>query len=139
MKKRVLTFFALTICVLTIGVQAMELRGITTKPRISFNGTTAICTAACYGDHSDDVINATLTLYQGSTYVDSWSNSGVDSVSVRGEGKVKSGKSYTLKLTYSVNGVSKPSVSATATGPGRRAKTGLHMQTQGDTSPWDKC
>ena len=117
MKKRMLTFFALTICMLTIGVQAMELRGITTKPRISFNGTTAICTAACYGDHSDDVIDATLTLYQGNTYVDSWSNSGVDSVSVRGEGKVKSGKSYTLKLTYSINGVSEPSASVTATCP----------------------
>lgn len=117
MKKRMLTFFALTICILTVGIQAVELRGITAKPRISFNGTTAICTAACYGEHSDDVIDATLTLYQGSTYVDSWSNSGVDSVSVRGESVVKSGKSYTLKLTYSVNGVSQPSVSATATCP----------------------
>ena len=95
MKKRIFTFFVLTICVLTIGVQAMELRGITAKPRISFNGTTAICTAACYGDHSDDVINATLTLYQGSTYVDSWSSSGVESVSVRGTSKVKSGKLHT--------------------------------------------
>ena len=117
MKKRMLTFFALTICMLTIGVQAMELRGITAKPRISFNGTTAICTAACYGDHSDDVINATLTLYQGSTYVDSWSSSGVESVSVHGASKVKSGKSYTLTLTYSINGVAQPSVSATATCP----------------------
>ena len=117
MKKRIFTFFVLTICVLTIGVQAMELRGITAKPRISFNGTTAICTAACYGDHSDDVINATLTLYQGSTYVDSWSSSGVESVSVRGASKVKSGKSYTLTLTYSINGVAQPSVSPTATCP----------------------
>lgn len=117
MKRRILAFAALIICVLTIGVQAAELRGIAGKPRISFNNTTAVCTAVCYGDNSDDVVNATLTLYQGSTYVDSWSNSGIDSVSVYGESKVKSGKSYTLKLTYSINGVSKPSVSTTAACP----------------------
>ena len=117
LKRRILTLVTLTALVLTIGSQAAELRGIAAKPRISFSNTTAICTAVCYGDHSDDEVKATLTLYQGSTYVDSWSNSGIDSVSVYGESKVKSGKSYTLKLTYSVNGVSKPAVSTTATCP----------------------
>ena len=81
------------------------------------HSTRLLCLVYRYGDHSDDEVKATLTLYQGSTYVDSWSNSGIDSVSVYGESKVKSGKSYTLKLTYSVNGVSKPAVSTTATCP----------------------
>ena len=110
MKRRILTLVALTALVLSIDSQAAELRGIAAKPRISFSNTAAICTAVCYGDHSGDEVKATLTLYQGS-------NSGIDSVSVYGEGKVKSGKSYTLKLTYSVNGVSKPAVSTTAICP----------------------
>ena len=29
----------------------------------SFNNITAICTAVCYGNHSDDEVKAMLTLY----------------------------------------------------------------------------
>ena len=57
------------------------------------------------------------TLYQGTTYVDSWSGSGKGYASVSGSCGVRSGKSYKLVLTYSINGSSKPSVSTTATCP----------------------
>ena len=117
LKRRILALAMLAVLALTIGVQAAGTLKVSAKPRISFDDTTAICTAVCYGDHASDVIKSTLTLYQGSTYVDSWSASGTDSVSIYGESQARSGKNYTLKLTYSVNGVSKPSVSTSATCP----------------------
>ena len=55
--------------------------------------------------------------YQGNTYVDAWSGSGTGSVFVSGQCAVKSGKSYTLTLSYSVNGTAKPSVSVSNTCP----------------------
>lgn len=58
-------------------------------------------------------ISAKLTLYQGNTYIDSWSAAGTYRVPVSGECTVKSGKTYRLVLTWSINGVAQPSESTT--------------------------
>lgn len=97
----------------TIGVQAIEYRAISNKPNLSFDGTTACCSVVCTGASSSDTVAATLTLYQGSTYVDSWSGSGKGSVAIYGESKAESGSSYTLTLNFSVNGIKKSSTSVT--------------------------
>ncbi|WP_312637305.1 hypothetical protein [Oscillibacter sp.] len=49
--------------------------------------------------------------------MDSWSGSGTGAIFVSGQCAVKSGKSYTLTLSYSVNGMDKPSVSVSNTCP----------------------
>lgn len=82
---------------------------------LSFNGTTAVCTAFCKGDSTKDTISATLTLYQGTTRIDSWSASGTGRVSFNEECKVEYGKTYRLELSCSINGTTQPSVSATKT------------------------
>lgn len=84
---------------------------VTPKPTLSFQGTTAMCSAICQGDAKTDKITATLTLYQGDTYIDSWSESGVQKVAPYGECKVTHGKTYRLELAYSINGVDKPVIS----------------------------
>lgn len=118
MKKKFLALFALVaVLVLTIGAQAIEPRESIQRPRLTFNGTTAFCSVNCTGDKDSDQIEATLTLYQGTTYVDSWSGSGTGRVSVSGSCGVTSGKTYKLVLTYSINGISKPSVSTTGSCP----------------------
>lgn len=117
MKKRILTLSALFILVFTMSAQALEPRTTTSKPILSFSGTTAYCAVECAGESTGDEVKATLTLYQGTTYVDSWSGSGKGYVSLSGSCGVRSGKSYKLVLTYSINGSSKPSVSTTATCP----------------------
>lgn len=118
MKKRI---FALTVLMLLlalpISVQAAQPWAINNRPTLSFSRTTASCYVDCKGANTKDKISATLTLNQGSTYVDSWSGSGTGSVFVSGQHAVKSGKKYTLTLSYSVNGVAKPSVSVTNTCP----------------------
>lgn len=108
--KRVLTLTALILLVMVAGitVQAAEPRAGTSTLSLSFNGSTAVCTAYCKGGSTSDSMEATVTLYQGTTYVDSWSNSGKYAVSISEECRVTRGKSYTLKLNYSVNGVEQP-------------------------------
>lgn len=109
MRRRICALIALIVLALSMNAQAAELRTVSAKPMLSFNGTTAFCSVICRGDSSDDTIDVTLTLYQGSTYVDSWSDSGSGQVKLSGSCKAVSGKSYKLVVDYSVNGESRPS------------------------------
>lgn len=113
-------FFAVVLLVvmsLCMAAQAADMRAAGGKPILSFTGTTANCSVTCKGNNTSDQVSANLTLYQGKTQVDSWSGSGKGKVSLSGQHKVTSGKSYTLTLTYSINGVSQSSKSATGTCP----------------------
>lgn len=108
---------AMVLFVLTMTVHAVELRVVEPQPILSFQGTTAFCGVECRAEDSSDTVKATLTLYRGSTYVDSWSGSGKGRVAISGNCAVKSGTKYTLKLTYSINGIAQSAVSTTATCP----------------------
>lgn len=116
MRRRICALIILVVLALSISVQAIEPR-TSAQLSLSFDGTTALCSVICRGSSSDDAIDATLTLYQGSTYVDSWSDSGKGQVSLSGSCKTVSGKSYKLVVDYSVNGRSKPSVYTTGKCP----------------------
>jgi hypothetical protein len=116
MKKRRFSILVslLLVCILSAQiVQATGIRMVIPTPKLVFQGTTASCSAICQGDTKSDSITATLALYQGSTYIDSWSKSGAGKITLYGECKVTSGKTYRLELAYSINGVDKPVVSAT--------------------------
>jgi uncharacterized membrane-anchored protein len=110
-------FVALLLCglLLTTGAAAymQETRSIGEDMSLTFDGTTAICGATCIGKTSTDYIKATLTLYQGNTYIDSWSDEGRYVIGVSGQHGVTRGKSYTLKLNYTINGIAQPEQSVT--------------------------
>jgi len=99
----------------TVGSQAVEVRRVWGEPGLEFDGTTAQCSALCRGGKSDDAIEATITLYQGTTYLDSWSDSGKGFLEFSGEYEVQRGKAYALTLTYSINGVEQKPVTITRT------------------------
>ncbi|MEY8386506.1 hypothetical protein AALC17_04290 [Oscillospiraceae bacterium 38-13] len=117
MKKRFFALIALTVLVLSISAQAVELRTVSVKPGLYFSGTTATCSVICRGAGSDDALDVTLTLYQGSTYIDSWSDTGTGRVALTGSCTVERGKTYKLVVDYSVNDEAKPSVYTTAKCP----------------------
>lgn len=96
-----------------IVAQALEPRVANCSLSLTFDGTTAICEAICTGNSSTDQVKATIELYQGNTYLDSWSNEGTYFVAVSGQRGVTRGKSYTLKLNYTINGVAQPEQSVT--------------------------
>ena len=106
----------LLVCFLSAQVaQAMGQRAILSRPDLYFQGTTAVCSAICQGNATTDSIDVTLTLYQGDTYIDSWSKTGGWKVELSGECTVKAGKTYRLEMAYSVNGNAKPVISVTNT------------------------
>jgi len=69
MKRRVFPLAALLLLVLSISVQAAQPRAVGSRPTLSFSGTTASCYVNCKGASTSDKVSATLTLYQGNTYV----------------------------------------------------------------------
>ena len=117
MKKRCPMMVLIIALILTIGAQAIAPMRASGRPWLTFDGRTAECSASCVGDSDNDWVSATLELYQGSTFVDSWSGSGYGDVYVSGSCDVTRGRSYTLTVNYTVNGVEKPPVSVTATCP----------------------
>lgn len=116
MKRRSFVLTTLLIfLMLTMSAQAVEERAITAIPSLTFSGTTANCFADCKGGNSSDKVNITITLYQGTTFIKSWSGSGVGRLYISGDCKVEKGKTYDLVLEYSINGVEKPSITVTNT------------------------
>ncbi len=116
MKRRFFLFTAVLLVVLSLTAHAASMAYVA-NPSLSFSGTTAYCSVVCRGDKTTDSISATLTLYQGNTQIDSWSNSGTFRVPVSGSCSVVSGVNYRLELTWTVNGASQPDASVTNTCP----------------------
>ena len=116
MKRKLFVVVLMLVLVLSLTLTAHAAStAYVANPSLTFNGTTAHCSVACKGDRATDSISATLTLYQGSTVIDSWSNSGTFYVPVSGNCGVVSGVTYRLKLSWSVNGVSQSDVEVTNT------------------------
>lgn len=105
MKKRSLTLAVLLLLVLSVHVHGIYYI-VRAMPSLSFSGTTASCAGRVAADNDSDAIKATLTLWDGSKVVDSWSSSGTGSLSLSGSCTVSKGKKYTLTLDATVNGVS---------------------------------
>jgi hypothetical protein len=95
---------------------AVTMRAISGRPTLKISGTTAYCVGKYSSGNKDDEITITLTLKQGTEELDSWSASGKGSVVISKTYTVTAKKTYALVLTASVNGVSKPGVTVTATG-----------------------
>lgn len=112
MKRRILALVVLVVLVMNVSAQAVNNRAINAAPTLEFDGATAECSVVCSGNVSDR-INATLTLYEGDDFVDSWSGSGTTRVSVSGDCRVTRGRMYTLEVTWFINGVQQQSVSTT--------------------------
>lgn len=120
MRKRISSVLVpfLLVCILSSQtIQAAEQRASYRLPSLSFQGTTATCSVVCRGNSKTDELDVTLTLYQGRSYVDSWSDSGKGSVILSKECQVVSGKTYRLEVSCSINGEEKPVESVTATCP----------------------
>lgn len=91
MKKRSLTLAVLLLLVLSVHVHGIYYT-VRAMPSLSFSGTTASCAGRVSADNDSDTIKATLTLWDGSKVVDSWSSSGTGSLSLSGSCTVSKGK-----------------------------------------------
>lgn len=94
-------------------ISAVSSRTVSIVPDISFDGTEATCTASIAGDRMTDSISATMTLKLGNNVIDAWSGSGQGILNLIGVANVLHGKTYSLTVQATVNGVAKPSITIT--------------------------
>lgn len=107
MKKVIAIMLAAVIFVsLSITAFAEPLRAQKITPSLSFSGTTANCAVSISG--SVKSIVATMSLWDGSVCIESWPGSGTSLVLISGSCAVESGKTYTLKVSGTIDGISFP-------------------------------
>lgn len=114
MKKRVLACLLMLCLLMPVCAMALETRAVSSKPTLSFNGTTAVCECTVRGSNGDE-IEVTMTLYQGSTLIAAWSDSGTRRVDMEKTKTVTKGKTYTLTVEATVNGKDIPETSVKGT------------------------
>jgi len=103
LKKLVSAFLVLALFVsLGITATAEPIRITTATPKLSFIGTSANCQVTVKDVDKD--IEATMSLWDGSTCLTSWSGSGRSIVFLSGSYEVESGKAYTLTVNGTIDG-----------------------------------
>ena len=77
--------------------------------------TTANCRVSVSADRSTDQISAVIQLWNGSTRIARWTDSGTGYLLFSNSATVSKGKTYELTVDVKINGVSKPQVSIEGT------------------------
>lgn len=83
-------------------VQAAEPRITVNQPALQFSGTTALCEFSI--SNFGKSISVTLELWNGSTLVESWTQSGISVVTISENCTVVSGNTYTLVASGTCGG-----------------------------------
>ena len=76
LKKRIIPLVLLLAMLLSLPAYAASPRVMTILPAISFDGTTANCRVSVSADRSTDQISAVIQLWNGSTRIARWTDSG---------------------------------------------------------------
>lgn len=115
MKKRMLTMVAVLAIMLSFAVPSV---GAQTKIEqgyidLDIQGTTAYCYVDFESARASDSVKITMSLWQGNTIIKTWSQTGTGGVTMSKTATVALGKAYDLDVTPVVNGVVRPTFSAT--------------------------
>lgn len=115
MKKRIVSVLLVVaiLSAMAATAAAAESRNAVCTPTLSFDGTTANCslTITALGK----TIAATMELWQGSTRVAQWSFSGTSRLIVSETKTVTKGKTYTLKVSGTIESEAIPAVQVSGT------------------------
>ncbi len=102
--KRVITCMVIVTVIFTSIVSAHALvAGTQRDSKLSFNGTTVQCYA--YVIDPGKTITVTAKLWRGTMLIGTWSDTGNSFVDVNGIKLAQSGQTYTLRVSYTINGV----------------------------------
>lgn len=116
MMKRFFALFLALSLLLSVSVLAVEARAVMPRPVLSFSGSTATCAVRVSADSSRDEIEIDVYLYMnGTTLVESWSDSGYGEIDFEETCTVTRRKTYRLTVVATINGEEQPPVSVTAT------------------------
>ena len=111
MKKRVAAVFLAIIILVGVATQKADARSVTRSLDLTFNGTVATCTFTAIEVGSD--IKVTMSLWQGSRQIASWKEEGVTRVRMNEQCEVSKGQTYTLQVSFTIDGKAQPEQSVT--------------------------
>lgn len=80
-----------------------------------FSGSTATCAVFITAGNSGDDIEAVIELWQGDNCIKTWEENADAVLDFSETVNVTRGKSYTLKVDYTINGIACPLASASGT------------------------
>lgn len=116
MKKPIcLVLVAIFLVSVPVSAYAATSRDIIARPNLSFDGTTAKCVATVIGDTTSEVISVTVKLWYGSTCLQTWTATGNGYVALSKTATVTAGRTYTMTVDVTINGVAKDRISKTGT------------------------
>jgi len=111
MKKSFATLSLVLMLIFSLSVSAFAAsKASPIFPTLSFRGTSATCSVTI-SKNTNDEIEATISLWNGSNCVDSWSVEGTTYLRFEETATVTRGKTYTLKVDAVIDGISYPTVS----------------------------
>ena len=104
MKKVFSIFLVCLLCSFVLIPAEASMKTNAVDSYLSFSGNTAYCTASITNIGKD--IDATMELWYGTTLMGVWFGSGTDYVSISGSASVLPGRTYTLRVYGTANGIS---------------------------------
>lgn len=114
--KKAISVFLVFILVTCFCIPAMAAtRAATVAPELTFDGTTANCWTSVVAINQDIVAN--LELWYNGNMIKSWPGSGESYITISGSRPVFSGRTYSLRVTGTIDGVSFESNFITKTCP----------------------
>jgi hypothetical protein len=117
LRKRIVSLVAVVVLICALFIQVADARSVNATPFLTFDGTTAYCSASCKSGDPSDELAVTMTLYENGTIVAGWNAWGTQSVSISKTYAATSGATYRLNINYTVNGVKQTGSSITKVCP----------------------
>lgn len=114
MRKIAMSLAVVMVLLLPVTAHAASSRYIRIYPSLSFDGTTANCSVIVIADSSSDDVEATIELWQGSTCVEIWTESGTGNLIFKDTAHATRGKTYEMTADVTINGAAQPQVSVSA-------------------------
>ena len=116
MRKTALLLAIIMVLFLPLNVQAAipeEVQPMALKifPGLSFDGTTAKCSATVIADNMNDNISVIMKLWRGSSCIATWRSSGNGYVNLNYTKNVALAVKYRLTVDVTTNGLAEPTVS----------------------------
>lgn len=106
MRKRVLTLSLVLAFVLGITAQATGPARVPSRNlSLSFQGTTAMCSAAVRSDKATDKVSITVRLCNNGAVLKTWRASGTQVVRWSATAPVVRGQTYQLTMSTTINGI----------------------------------
>lgn len=118
MKRNIKKWLFIMVLVLVVSSSFSSLaatsRIVSVVPKLTFSGTIANCSATVIANSSSDSIAVTVKLWQGTTCLKTWSDSGNGYLTFKGTKTVTNGKTYKLTVDATINGVKQSTASVSA-------------------------